>query len=50
LNSIHDGYKAAMSSKSGRETLLSQLTGIVNSVMQYLDKVKKTNMNQNTHE
>jgi len=41
LNSIHDNYKAAMSSKSSKEQLLNSLSEIIKSVQQNLDKVEQ---------
>jgi len=55
LNSIHDGYKTAMSSKSGKETLLKSLGDIIVSVQNIADKTdtkltgEKENQKQNVH-
>jgi len=41
LNSIHDNYKGAMSSKASKEQLLASLGEIVKSVQQNLEKVEQ---------
>ena len=39
LNSIHDNYKTAMASKTGKDQFLESLTSIIKSVNSALEKV-----------